>query len=232
MKFSNVQSDFYEKVYSDILGSGLIGKFQQFIHTHLEKDLSAAHYSEILELGAGGLEHLKMSRLKYNIYYATDIRYSSNEILNLKKFNTELNLEKVKLIYLDAEMPNLDEKKFDLIIATCVLIHLRDPEIALIQWKKLTKPGGELAIYVPTEPGIFLRLGRRFLIKPKHRKFGIENSDLLYAREHISSFYILNSLIKEVYKNCQIKIRYWPFNFIKSWNLNAAAVYTITIPRD
>ncbi len=213
-----------------MISQGFVGKLQTRVHRLLERGLSKAEYRNILELGAGGLEHLQYTALTYDRYLATDIRYSKEEIQRLREANVLKDFVRVQLKLVDAESPRLNSLHFDLILATCVLIHLKNPEKALVAWKTLIKPGGEIAIYVPAEPGLFLRIGRRLFIRPKHRKLGIHNSDLLYAREHVTSFSVLNSLIREVFSDCQIKAAYWPIPILRSWNLNAAIVFTIRLP--
>jgi SAM-dependent methyltransferase len=230
MEIKDVQSTFYDEAYSEIISSGAVGRLQKRIHKQIERDLMQSDYDDILEFGAGNLEHLSFSDLSYNTYFASDIRYTRTEIGLLKEANPGLDFTRVRLGLVNAENPGNFDTKFDLIIATCVLIHLRNPESALRRWKELVRAGGELAIYVPAEPGLFLRIGRKLLIQRKHKRHGISNSDLLYAREHVSSFYVLSTLIKEVFSDSKIRVRYWPFGLFRSWNLNAAAVFTIKIP--
>jgi SAM-dependent methyltransferase len=230
MASDDIQSKFYSETYSKIISNGIVGFLQARIHTLVEANLSEDSYQHVLELGAGNLEHLKFISFNFSSYLATDIRFTTAEISRLKESNPQIDLQRISLAMLDAESPNLPSQSFDLILATCVLIHLSSPENALVSWRELTRPGGQIAIYVPAEPGLFLRFGRRLLIRPKHKKLGISNSDLLYAREHVTSFYVLNSLIREIFSDCRIETSYWPNPLLKSWNLNAAAVFTITLP--
>ncbi len=107
------------------------------------------------------------------------------------------------------------------------MIHLKNPETALLNWKSLIKKGGELVIYVPCKPGMILRLGRRIAVTPKHRKIGILNYHLICAREHRTSLNVLNEYIKEVFAEDRIKIHTWPIMAFKVWNFNLAYVYHI-----
>lgn len=227
MTFSPIQKRFYEGSYAAVLNAGFIGKLQNMVHRLLERDLRKRYYSSIFEFGAGNLEHLKYTKLDYSRYVASDIRLTKSSIRFLVKENPNLNFHCIELLKVDAQKPNNLNEKFDLILATCVLIHLRDPESAVSTWKKMLKDSAEIAIYVPCEPGLLLRLGRFLFIKRKHRQNGILNSDLLYAREHLTSFVNCNTYIKEVFADFDIKVRYWPFWFIKSWNLNIFAIFTV-----
>ena len=60
----------------------------------------------------------------------------------------------------DAQGLPHDDDIADRLIATCVLLHLEKPESALLEWRRVTRPGGVVTIYVPNEPGLLTRLGR------------------------------------------------------------------------
>lgn len=218
---------FYDNNYSEVLTTGSLGYVQRRIHRLLD-DLWISRISKpisdvrILEVGAGELEHLREFKYDIKSYLSTDIRVpkGNNELLSKNgKFDFKL---------MDAE--NIDfEESFDVVIASCLLIHLKNPLKALEAWKKALKPGGILVIYVPTDPGILIRALRKMFVSPKHKKSGNYEYELVLAKEHVSSLWVLNQYIKKVFVKEDVKIRRWPFRFFPSWNLNLAYIYVIKL---
>lgn len=227
-----IQKDFYNLAYNDILNKGLVGRMQRKVHHLIDKPLTGKKYSNILELGSGNSTHLLQFKKDFDRYQLTDLRFDNDLIIKLKKEILEempSKISKVTFTQLDALNGDFPAAKQDLIIATCLLIHLNDPLMALKKWKESLSEDGEMVIYVPCEPGILLRFARNVFTKPKHRKAGISDPSLLYALEHVTSFEVLNQLIDFEFADCQVRARFWPFSFIRSWNLNLFAVYHIKI---
>ena len=201
------------------------------LHRYMDQSLLKKEYKNALEVGSGSLEHLRFSKkIKFHSYTATDILYNDQKFVKKIQKNLKLpNVSQLKIEYGNAESLKYPKSSFDVLIATCVLIHLGNPEAALLNWKNLIKKGGELIIYVPCEPGIILRLGRRIAVSPKHRKIGIFNYPLICAREHRTSLNVLNEYIKEVFSEDRVRIHTWPIMALKAWNFNLAYVYHIKI---
>lgn len=225
-----IQQDFYSLAYNDILNKGLVGRLQRKVHHLIDKPLKEKRYSRVLELGSGNCTHLLQFKKDFDTYQLTDLRFNDDLILKLKNEILEeipSSFSKVTFTQLDALNGIFPTVKQDLIIATCLLIHLNDPLTALRKWRESMNEDGELVIYVPCEPGILLRFARNIFTKPKHRKAGISNPSLLYALEHVTSFEVIKQLIEFEFTDCQVKARFWPFSFVRSWNLNLFAVYHI-----
>ena len=122
-----------------------------------------------------------------------------------------------------------DEHSFDRLVATCLLIHLPEPEQALAQWRRMVRPGGLLSIYVPCDPGALLRLTRKFTTARKVRKLGFDRYDLVLAREHRNHAGALDIL-----DSAQLPRRRAARSTIgrsrsPSWNLNFFAVYQVRV---
>jgi len=219
-------NEFYDSNYGRILSTGLLGRIQLHIHKILDRTVSRNYYEKILEVGAGDLEHYNNFSLSYSEYWASDIR-----ILQEQQISTSISFEKkavLKAAYADAQNLNFSENHFDLLVATCLLIHLPFPEKALTEWRRVTKDDGEIVIYVPCDPGLLIRLARLLFVLPKHMVNNSRNYQTLCAREHISSLHVLNVLIREIFKEDRIKIKRWPFRFL-GWNLNLAYIYHIDL---
>jgi ubiquinone/menaquinone biosynthesis C-methylase UbiE len=126
----------------------------------------------------------------------------------------------------NAERLDFNNQTFDRIIATCVLAHLQNPELALKEWKRVLKPNGVIGIYVPCEPGIALRVFRRIFTLPKTRKLGFEGYVLCNARDHIHSAQNLNTLIEHIFKHSKKRMFARPLP-IKTWYFNLFLYFEI-----
>jgi ubiquinone/menaquinone biosynthesis C-methylase UbiE len=197
----------------------------------MNRILGKRFYESVLEVGAGSLEHIRSINWDlFETYTATDIRYEEPSIAKSALSSMDMNLsERLRIEYGNAEALGYDDESFDLIIATCLLIHLPNPEKALREWKRVTKNSGDLIIYVPCEPGFALRVGRKLAVIPKHKRLGFENYSLVCAREHISSINILNTFIRHVFQDDQVKVYSWPIPRFLFWNFNLAYFYHIRV---
>jgi SAM-dependent methyltransferase len=214
---------FYSNYYENIFGSGVIGWMAGIAHRFMEHPLDKKFFPNVLELGAGNGQHRKYVRHKFSQYVETDLRISPEEEITFQ-INSD---ETIKRKFLNAEnLSQLNPEKFDRIIATCLLVHLPNPEKALQEWRRVTKSEGILTIYVPTEPGIALRLFRTVTTKRKASKLGLNHKSIHY-REHRNMWIFINLLIYEVFADDVIKRRRFPLPFL-TWNLSLFDVYEIT----
>jgi ubiquinone/menaquinone biosynthesis C-methylase UbiE len=179
-------------------------------------------------VGAGNLEHFKNTKLRFCEYTASDIQDIRDDQY-VKNYNATNN-SRLKIIRADAQNLKFPENEFDLLIATCLLIHLPFPEQSLQEWRRVVKHRGELVIYVPCDPGFLIRVARILFVLPKHLFYKSKDYQLICVREHISSLFVLNKLIREVFKNDQIRLRRWPFRLL-SWNFNLAYIYQVSVTK-
>ena len=227
---NSLEDNYYNNFYERIFSKGILGFLQRQIHHKLDRQFEEDEFDSILEVGAGKLEHLVAgTKLSVGRYLATDIRFTNKDLLISKLPLHSLKIGEVSLEDVDAQKLPYEDDCFDGLIATCLLIHLKDPEAALLEWRRVVKNGGEIVIYVPCEPGLMLRLGRQLAVIPKHLRFGHSQYKLLCAREHISSINILNVYIKNVFDLDKIKVSTWPIPLLRSWNLNLAYFYHIKV---
>jgi phosphatidylethanolamine/phosphatidyl-N-methylethanolamine N-methyltransferase len=220
-----VDSDeLYKGTHSQIVDTGLVGVINSKLHRDLEKGFSPSFNDskyEILELGAGMGQHLKFVKEKYSRYVQSDIRIENLSIPQSSSIqNVQLDAEDLNMIH---------NNSFDRIVASCLLVHLKDPEKALLEWKRVVRKGGLISIYVPCEPGLLLRASRYLTTNLKAKRLGYDHLSLHY-REHVSYFVRLNKLIQEVFCDAEVKRTFFPFNFIPSWNLNLWATYQVRLP--
>jgi phosphatidylethanolamine/phosphatidyl-N-methylethanolamine N-methyltransferase len=212
---------FYSDHYREIMGTGIISRVWGIIHSQMERPFSGGSYPNILEIGAGNGEHIPFVACNYESYLATDIRIEN--LSNIQKIES-----RVKLQVEDAQKLTLQDDSFDRVIVTCLLAHLDKPEEAVAELHRVVrKHSGYVTIYLPCEPGIFLRLIRNFSTHLKARKRGVEDISRIHYLEHRNYYLALDSLITNEFNGSRIKKRFYPFRYL-SWNLNLYRIYQIS----
>ena len=111
----------------------------------------------ILEIGAGKAEHLPYVSMDFQKYVMLDL-------LNPPEVYPGMNDPRVSWIVGDICSYDQFEEKFDRIIIMCVLHHIRDLSIALKNISKLIKPGGTISIFLPSDPGLLVRVNRKLFV--------------------------------------------------------------------
>jgi ubiquinone/menaquinone biosynthesis C-methylase UbiE len=219
---------FYSKYYDQVLRTGVIGSAQNRTHRTMEKLWSTQDtFEHVLEVGAGAGDHRQFVKHKYSFYYETDIRFPDGTFESGTSSKTEES--RLNVIREIADVMHLQyvDGFFDRVIATCLLLHLTNPEIALLELKRVTKPsGGVITILVPCEPGILLRLSRKFLTARKAKQLGFAGYELFNARDHINYISGVDKMVKHIFRDDRVVIRRLPFR-VPSWNFNLYFVYTI-----
>jgi ubiquinone/menaquinone biosynthesis C-methylase UbiE len=225
----SLSDDYYSKYYKSVTNKGAVGIVSKFVHYSLEKWpyskrpnnhlLSTSQQADyqILEVGAGHGQHVKYVKTKFTSYLQTDLRPELIEELSVKNVIKEQDS-------VNAEALPYKDETFDRVIATCLLIHLSQPELALKEWMRVLKQGGVITIYVPNEPGLVLRFLQAISTRRKQKKLGIP-AFYLHYREHPYSYPYLISIINQNFPKPQI--RKFPFVF-GPWDLNIWTVVTIT----
>ena len=97
----------------------------------------------------------------------------------------------------------------------------------LLEVRRASKTGGEIAFVIPTDPGWMNQIVKKYISYPRMKKFTKLNPKLFYALEHKNHVGGILELIKYVFRNDQLELHYRPFRF-KSWNLNLLVVAKIT----
>ncbi len=116
---------------------------------------------------------------------------------------------------------------FDRSVMTCVLHHLVDPERALIELRRVTRPGGRVSVLLPTDPSLAYRVVRGLTSGRRARRAGVGRQQRLsHAREHRNHFASLITMVRAVFETDDVTVRYFPFP-IATWNLNLLTVVRI-----
>ncbi|MFC1599504.1 class I SAM-dependent methyltransferase [Patescibacteria group bacterium] len=128
-----------------------------FVGRQAEKDLedfmkkNISEYKEVLELGCGtalNLEKIYNHELKFKSYLGLDFTEAMLEIAG-DKFKGYPNVD---FKHKDITQLDLDGPKYDTIICTWVMSHLKDPINFTNNAQKLLKPGGEMFLIFYTKP--------------------------------------------------------------------------------
>jgi ubiquinone/menaquinone biosynthesis C-methylase UbiE len=224
-----ILNNYYENVYQEYLfSSGLqsIGinwfekKLEEYWENRQVKNL------KVLELGAGNGEHLPyVSPYGISSYTCLDLRQAKNFKEHLKNLDRDF-ARSIKFIQGNAEQLPFKEKSFHRVSSTCLLHHVDDPLQVLLEARRVTMTKGELAFLLPTDPGLVNYLIKKIISYPKIRKISNLDPELIYALEHKNHFRGILTLIKFVFKDDTISVRYSPFK-MPSYNLNALCVVHI-----
>ena len=214
---------FYSRHYQQVLCTGVVGSAQARTHKALERHAGPDRlYSRVLEVGAGSGEHFPYVRHQFDTYIECDIREPSSP--------RPTDDPRRRFDVVDAQALVYPEASFDRVVATCLLLHLPEPERALAEWRRVVRPGGLVSILVPCDPGALVRATRQLLTMPAVRRSGFQGYKLFNARDHRNHAGAMDHLVRYIFREDRIATYRYPFH-VNSWNLNAFSVYTVVRSR-
>lgn len=216
----NEKERFYAEDYKRILDEGLVGRVMRLVHHSLEKPFRETDsFETTLELGAGHGQHRHFVKHKFTEYIESDIRAH-----NLPTTPSPY----VRRLELDAsDLSGLPDSSVDRLVATCLLAHLDNPELALQEWLRVVRNGGVMTIYLPSEPGILLRAARFCFTRPKALRLNLDY-DYLVATEHRYSFPFLRATLRAVFLDCEIRFESYPVRRLP-WDLSLWQVVQVRV---
>ena len=215
---------FYSEVYNKYLNDkSLITIANRPLQIMIEKQ-SNKKDKNVLEIGGGGADHIKyVTVFPQENYIILDPRETSSHVIRkLKKYS-----RKVKFITGKAEKIPYPNGYFDRVISTCVLAHVDQPLTALLECRRVTKENGTLTFLVTADPGFLNQLIKKIYSYRKLNKLDGYPANLIYALDHKNGVINLLAITRYVFRDDDIKIKYWPF-FIPSINFNLALIVKIT----
>ncbi len=116
--------------------------FQSRRHTILSMIENLPKDSKIIDIGCSG--GVLLNALKsHGFSNITGIDFSPEAIDKCKKNNIS------SCFIMDAHNPDFKDETFDLAIVSDCMEHLKDDEIALKNWNRILKKGGQAIIFVP-----------------------------------------------------------------------------------
>ncbi len=209
------QSTWYAEKYNQVNSTAIPGSLpNRVLHSYLERGLDAKSFSMTLEIGANNGEHFEFVKHFYDEYVATDLSLSKT-LIEKSNANPKLSTQVA-----DVHALPFGDSTFDRVISTCVFHHLENPELAMSECLRVTKPGGLITIILPNDPGIMYRIARSLTTVREARKIGMQKEvQYVHAKEHRNHFPGLLCLAKVVFGNHAMKIRSFPL-VIPNYNLN------------
>lgn len=169
----------------------------RLIHEHVERPFGPdRHVGRVLEVGGGDGQHLHFVRHRFDEYLVSDLRPASSA----RADDAWRHDPRVRAVAADGHRLPLADAAVDRVVTACVLIHLADPEAALVEWRRVVRPGGWLSFYVPNDPGYLMRVSRSLTTAVATRRAGFHGYDLFIAREHTSSSWALDRIVRHVFR--------------------------------
>ncbi len=212
--------EWYRSHYNQINSTAVPGSISnRVLHKLVEREFKSNQGLTILEVGTNNGEHIPYVADDYDKYVATDVVLNPN--FNKSAYRN-VQYEAADLL----SLPYADDS-FDRVISTCVFHHLSDPDIGLRELRRVTKKNGKISILLPNDPGLMYRFLRGMTTLRKAKSAGLLfEVQLVHAIEHRSHYLAIQTFVNWVYKDDEIKKRYFPLK-IKSYNMNALTCYTI-----
>lgn len=214
-------ADYFSEAYQDVMYTGVIGFYSRLVHRLMERPFANTHAPIIVEVGAGAGQHAPFVQGSFDTYFQTDL----DPTLASQGFPQD---PRVVSQAANAEaLSEFTDDSVDRVIATCLLAHLDHPERALEEWRRVTKPGGSISIYLPTEPGMLLRFLRHFAVAPKSKRHGQDHLSIVY-RDHRNHYPGMKHMIKTVFVDDQVRFKRFPTRFL-GWNFALFEIVQITV---
>ena len=221
---SQIVAAYYSQHYDRLHTRGPLGRASANFHKGLERPHIGKHYPQTLELGAGNMTHFSFVRHSFDRYLMSDIRDAPQCDL--------LNRPDLEYRSMDAGALDLSDQSFDRVVATCLILHLPDPLGALREWQRVCRSGGVVDYLVPCDPGVTSRLFRRMISEAIVGKHGVSREEyrLINALEHVSSFPRVWEISRQAVRpDNSLSIEFFPFSKVQSWNINAYAIFRISV---
>jgi phosphatidylethanolamine/phosphatidyl-N-methylethanolamine N-methyltransferase len=218
----------YSESYHPLINQGMVGYVSKLAHMTLEFG-AKKHCHLVLELGAGQGQHLQYVQHSYDIYLESDVRLDN--LISGANLDSErgsgVSRSSVRQVRLDAEnLESVANCSVDRVVATCLIAHLANPEKALLEIRRVLKVGGRASIYIPSEPGLILRLARSLSTVPKAKRLGYDHLKVHY-KEHRNHFLYLKVLIEEAFSGDHVYWKTYPLGGT-SWNLSLWKIVHLT----
>ena len=222
----SILSKYYDEIYQSYLfQNDLQGFGIRYFEKQVEKFWMNKHPKNVLEIGGGAGEHLQyLNYIPLESYKSLDLR-----IPKISTYVDQMKIEfKSKFEFVTGDAQNLPFKneEFDRVFSTCLLHHVDDVLSVLLEVRRVTQTGGEIAFVFPTDPGILNQLIKRLISYRKIRKMTDIPPELFYALDHKNHVLSISELIKFVFALDELVFHYRPFRF-KSWNMNFLIVAQI-----
>ena len=216
-------NEYYNCFHDSLQQGGIQGFGQRVMNAKLESYWDSCKPQTTLEIGFGNGFHLRAVKdWPTQIYIGLDKR-----IIPIKD---RINLENSKLVTVEGDIHGLPfpDGSIDRILMTCIFHHLENPYGAACEISRVLHRQGEVSILLPTDPGIINRFIKYFTVHRKAKKYKNYDSRTIYALDHRNHIHSLLQILNYVFDEDSIKVHYFPFSFLRSWNLNLFVIVRIS----
>ncbi len=218
--FEGSPSRFYDDFYDQVNWcQGFGSRIVKNIHHKMESSFDGQHFSACLELGGGNGQHLDYVLHKFDKYTLLDLRKANLP----SRWTTD---SRIQTVVANAEGIPFANNSFDRVIVTCFLHHVDNVENVLNELDRVLKPSGAATIFIPCDPGLFVRITRRLTTQRRATQLGFENYGLYIAREHRGHFASIIRIAQYVLRERSVKICWSPLPF-RTWNLNGYVILSV-----
>ena len=191
------------------------------LHRLLESGQARTPRPSVLEVGANRGEHVGFVRHQWDEYVMLDLTAPDETTM-------EGWPDGARFVTGDAHALPFPDARFDRTVVTCVLHHLEDPERALEELRRVTRPGGRISILLPTDPGLAYRAVRALTSGVMAARAGRSAEERLsHAREHRNHYASLLAMLLHVFRGDTVRRRPFPTG-LPAWNLNLVTVIQVT----
>ncbi|MCW7472046.1 hypothetical protein CH354_16065 [Leptospira levettii] len=204
IKLPDQYMEIYEKEYIiNRTGSSIFNKIALYLESWMHRKVASCteNVSDVLELGAGSLNHLKYeSRFKHY-----DVIEPFKELLNESKQS-----KTVRSIFSD--ISEVDKKqKYDKILSVAVLEHLLDlPKQVFHSCIRLAK-GGTFVAGIPSEGALLWYLAYKYGTGTGFKiRTGLDY-ELFMKYEHVNNAHEIESVVRYFFRN--VVVYRFPFPF-------------------
>ncbi|MFI5425628.1 class I SAM-dependent methyltransferase [Aeromicrobium sp. UC242_57] len=183
----------YDRYYSTTSATANGSMFEKYMHRAMEARLGPGDtFDRVLEVGGNRGEHVPYVRHAFTQYVLSDL-FMPDVPDSIDPRVTAEAADVQDLPYEDGE--------FDRLVATCLLHHVPDPFAALREMRRVVRPGGNITILLPTDPGLGYRTAQRVTSGRSARNKGIGDFfKLVHAVDHLNHFDSISRQIDYVFK--------------------------------
>jgi SAM-dependent methyltransferase len=216
----SAEDEFCNGLYGELQSEGACGWYVGKSHRALERGVQGMRAdASILEVGGNLGEHCEYVRHPYGEYLVTDYRQVDFVPMN----------DRVRFEVADVEDLPYAPKRFDRVLATCLLHHLDRPEQALREMRRVVAPGGRISLTVPCDPGFAYRLGKVIGPYRSLRRRGVDvNPRYFHYQQHRNHYPGVMSIVEHVFAEDEVSVRSWPLP-APTWNFNLFTIVQVRV---
>jgi phosphatidylethanolamine/phosphatidyl-N-methylethanolamine N-methyltransferase len=217
----DIVRDWYNNYYSLVSATGDGSLFHRYIHRAMERRFDESlSFERVLEVGGNRGEHIPFVHHAFTRYVLTDLYPPKLDA-------TAERDPRIRAHACDVAALPYVSASFDRVIATCLLHHVNSPFRAAQEMRRVTKGGGVITIFLPTDPGLAYRVGKAATSGRAARRQGLSDVHrLLGALDHKNHFTSIREQLRHVFRVDDVSVDWLPWR-VPSLNLNAFAVFTI-----